>query len=212
MIITRYEHVALAIEALGHSLAVDIGCFTSQRTLDSLKHIDAVLVSHRHPDHFHQEHLRSLSVPVYAPPEVLELLKNDIVTRGFRLGETIMVAGIAVTPVEANHGPMVTAPIQNFGFIIEADSRRIFFTGDVAVLTPPPPGPFDLICIPVAGGGFVFDASEALEYLRAADHRGRVMPMHDSGPAEPGCIELFRAIAKDYCEVVTCNIGESLKV
>lgn len=213
MKIQRYEHVALKIETTaGQSLAVDFGCFSPPESVRAAGRVDGVLISHRHPDHFHLEHLKVFSAPVFAPVDVTNQIKAAIPTTVFELGQRFVAAGVTVTPIAADHGPHISAPVENFGFIFEADGRRVLFTGDVAVPTPQAPGPFDLICLPVAGGRFVLDAKGALDLVRTLRHRGKVLPFHDAGPAEPGCVERFKDLAADYCEVVPLAVGQSLEV
>lgn len=212
MKLTRYEHVAVVFEADGQRLGLDFGAFTSTETVARLPRLDHIVVSHRHGDHFSETTLRTLGAPVSAPSEVVALLGDGLQSHTLRLGESKLTAGFKVTPTLADHGPKVTSPVENFGFIIERGGRRVYFVGDMAVPTPPPTGPFDVVLIPVAGGGFVFDADQAFDFIKEIGHRGRVVPIHDAGPAEPGCIERFARLAEGWCEVVVLDVGESMEV
>lgn len=208
----RYEHVAFVFEAGGQRLGLDFGAFTSAETLNGLPKLDAVLVSHRHGDHFSEANLRTLGAPVSAPSDVVALLNDGVEAHTLRLGESNLVARFKVTPTQADHGPRVTNPVENYGFVIERDGCRIYFVGDMAVATPPPDGPFDVVLIPVGGGGFVFDPGQAFGFIKAIGYRGPVVPIHDAGPAEPDCFERFTRLAEGWCEVVVLGVGQSLEV
>jgi hypothetical protein len=68
------------------------------------------------------------------------------------------------------------------------------------------------VVLPVSGAGFVFSASEALEYLERIGHRGRVIPVHDSGPSDPDAVARFAALAPEHLDVVALAAGESVEV
>lgn len=212
MKIQRFEHVAFIFQSADSRIGLDFGACTPAETLAEIPGLDGVLVSHRHGDHFCERNLRALGVPVWAPSDVVALLGEGFQSHTLRLGETTLVAGFQVTPTLADHGPKITSPVENFGLVVEREGKRVYFVGDMAVATPPPSGPFDVVLIPVAGGGFVFDADEALAFIKSIGHRGRVVPIHDAGPAEPGCIERFAFLAAGWCEVITLNLGESLEI
>ncbi|TPQ50982.1 hypothetical protein C2U72_10635, partial [Prosthecomicrobium hirschii] len=129
-----------------------------------------------------------------------------------RVGMTTRLAGFAITPTPADHGPKLTRPIENYGLVIEGAGRRIYFVGDMAVATPPPDGPFDVILVPVDGGGFVFDPEQAVTFIRTMGHRGMAVPIHDGDPAEPGCLERFEQLAEGICKAVVLKPGESVEV
>lgn len=59
----------------------------------------------------------------YFPVRECEL-KAEISYRSLREGETVLVGGARVTAVLMNH------PVMNFGYLIEADGQKMFFTGD----------------------------------------------------------------------------------
>jgi L-ascorbate metabolism protein UlaG (beta-lactamase superfamily) len=212
MKLTRYEHSAFVLEADGQKLGFDLGHFTSTNTLRSLLPLHAMFVSHGHGDHYSEANVRAAGVPVGAPSDVVSVLPPGIETYTLHIGLTVLLAGFAITPTPANHGPKLTRPIENYGFIIERAGRRIYFVGDMAIATPPPDGYFDLILVPVDGGGFVFDPQQAVAFMRMMSHRGMVVPIHDGDPAEPGCVERFVDLAEGVFKAVVLKPGESVEV
>ena len=108
--------------------------------------IDAVVISHQHPDHcsdlataFHAWTYRPApreGVPVYAPPSVWDRLSeflekgpDSVLNRTFDFrpvvdGDEIEVAEVAVRFVEMNHS------VPNVGSVWEGHNRTLFYTGD----------------------------------------------------------------------------------
>jgi L-ascorbate metabolism protein UlaG (beta-lactamase superfamily) len=212
MKITRLAHAGFIVDAGDHRLAVDVGDFTSPATTAALGKLDAVVASHGHPDHYYLPNVLAAAAPLAAPADVVAELPESVRTRTLRLGKNMPLAGFGITPTFADHGPKLSRPIENFGLVIEHAGRRIYYIGDSAVPVPPPPGNFDLVLISVDGTGFVFNAEEAVSFVQALGHRGKVVPIHDGAGDEPQHAERFAALATDVCEPVLIQPGESLKV
>jgi L-ascorbate metabolism protein UlaG (beta-lactamase superfamily) len=212
--IIRHEQSGLEIHSRGKTLAIDIGTMTPADTVKAMAAPDAILVSHKHSDHLGLDHLKALGSPIVAPGDVLELLHDSASATAIRAGQTLDVAGFAVTAVEADHGPKLSAPIENFGFIIKfpAGGHTLYFAGDIARPGTPPAGKFDIVVLPVGGAGFVFDPAEAVAYLEQIGHRGRVIPVHNSGPCDPDAIARFADLAPAHFEVITLAPGEKVEV
>lgn len=212
MKLIKGEHSAFITEAGGQRLGVDFGVFTSAEKMLALRPLHALCISHGHGDHFSQANIRAAGVPVAAPSDVVSVLPDGTVAHTLCIGTTMLIVGFAITPTPADHGPKVTKPIENLGLVIARAGCRVFYTGDMAVATPPPDGPFDLVLVPVDGGGFVFNAEQAVAFIRMLGHRGKVVPVHDADPAEPGCVERFALLAEGVCEAIVLNPGESVEV
>lgn len=212
--IIRREQSGLEIHSDGKTLAIDIGTLTPAETVKAMVAPDATLVSHKHGDHLSVDHLKTLGAPILAPGDVVELLHDGANATAIRAGQTLDVAGFTVTAVEADHGPKLSAPIQNFGFVIQFPRRghTLYFAGDIARPGTPPAGTFDIVVLPVGGAGFVFDPAEAVAYLEQIGHRGRVIPVHDGGPCDPDAIARFADIAPANLEVIKLAPGERVEI
>jgi L-ascorbate metabolism protein UlaG (beta-lactamase superfamily) len=208
--IHKLEHSAVIIEYAGHRLAIDPGSLTSDQSRQKLKGVEAVLVTHQHGDHFDVATLREIGATVFGPPDVATLAKEaKLHGRPLNVNVSLEIGGITARPVPANHGPAVTTPIANYGFVISAGGKRIYVTGDLAgEQAEIPLGPFDLVALPVEGGGFVFDPVEATAFLRAMSHHGYAMPLHadESAAAQ----EEFRRSVAEFCKPVVLGVGEEL--
>jgi L-ascorbate metabolism protein UlaG (beta-lactamase superfamily) len=211
--ITRHEQSALMIKAGDKNLAIDFGTLTPTERLAHLPKPNATLVSHQHGDHFASEHLRAFGAPVFGPQDVISQLPEDLTTTVLRAGETLDVAGFTVTPIEVDHGPKLSVPIENLGFVIDCpDGHAIFFAGDIARPGVLPEGTFDTVVLPVGGAGFVFDASQAHDYLKQIGHQGNVIPVHDTGPADRGAVDRFVHLAPSHLNVLALGVGDSTEV
>ena len=211
--LTRREQSALLIEAGGKTLAIDIGTLTPAEELGRLPKVDVALVSHLHPDHFAPDHLRVLGAPVFGPSDVVSRLHDGMTATVLIPGKTADAAGYAVTPVVADHGPRLSAPIENLGFVIRCPGGHVlYFAGDIARPGTPPDGPFDTVVLPVGGAGFVFNATEALAYLELIGHSGRVVPIHDTGPSDPDAVVRFADLAPAHLDVIALEVGQSAEV
>ena len=62
MRITKFGHAGVRIEHDGRAVLIDPGVFTQEESLDG---VDAVLVTHEHPDHYDPARLRLTSAPVF---------------------------------------------------------------------------------------------------------------------------------------------------
>jgi L-ascorbate metabolism protein UlaG (beta-lactamase superfamily) len=116
--------------------------------------VDGILISHVHGDHLDRTSLRRFpGVAALAPVGAAELMKDQEV-REVRAGDTVELAGVEVTAVEAWHEARRrpgTKVIDSLGFVME----RVWFAGDtdlhedMAGLR----GKIDVALLPVWGWG-----------------------------------------------------------
>ena len=109
------------------------GPLPDSATLDA---IDAVLVSHAHPDHFDRPSLQAIRAnPLLVLPRGLARSATRVGWPSVELAvnESVVVRDVRITAVPARHGrwPLerATRPI---GYLIEG-SKRVYFAGDTAL-------------------------------------------------------------------------------
>lgn len=184
MKIKKYEQSGFLIETEnGFKLAIDIGSYTPVHTLDGLQ-ADAMLISHIHGDHFSLEQIKQLApTKLYLGEECIEALGEEKLSSEIielKDGDTVIIDNIKVQPFQVDHGTNITKiPRQNFGFLIEADGKKVYFAGDMFN----PSGidaetlEVDTVLIPV-GTFYTFDPQEALNFIKRFKKVGRVISMH----------------------------------
>lgn len=187
MRITKFEQSGVIFESnTGSRLAIDIGSYTPVEKLEGIK-VDAVIVSHIHPDHFSLEQIKKLSPEkLYIGEEGKESLGGEIFPFEIVVikdGDQIKVGDIAVDVFYVDHGPNVSTPIKdNYGFLITGDNQKIYFAGemfyesgiDVANLE------VDYAFFPV-GSFYTFGPQEAFAFAKKFKKIGKAISMHDRG-------------------------------
>ena len=116
---------------------VDSGILPSITGLynDSSQLVSAVLLSHAHQDHYGFLRFVQPSIPIYMSPGTKALVEasnlfleanvNVTSIKTFKMWRPFNVSGFAVTPYLMDHSAPDAA-----AFLIEADRKRIFYTGD----------------------------------------------------------------------------------
>src|SRR4051812_25886446 len=101
MRITKFGHSCIRIEHDGHTVVVDPGGFTQPEAVDG---VDAVLVTHEHPDHYQPAHLARTEAPVFTIEAVAKRIRDEAPGVAERLtvvapGESFEAAGLPVRAV-----------------------------------------------------------------------------------------------------------------
>lgn len=110
MKITKYPQSCMLVEKDGKHLLIDPGSFMAGKfTTNDLPEIEAIILTHRHPDHANPELISALlakkNVPVYGNQDTKEFL-GDIVTDIIEPEQTIDIAGFSITAYDMPHCPL----------------------------------------------------------------------------------------------------------
>lgn len=184
MKLTKFEQSGFILEtSKGFRLAFDIGNKTPVERLQGVT-VDAMLVSHIHGDHFSLEQIKEISPKkLYLNHECIETLSEENfgteITR-VKVGDTVTIEDITVQFFNVDHGPNVSAPLQeNFGFLIKVGGQTIYFAGDMFYESGIDVSNLevDIALLPV-GTFYTFGPQEAFEFAKKFKKIRKVTPMH----------------------------------
>lgn len=199
MKITKFEQSGFIFEtAKGFRLALDIGSYTPVEKLTGMK-VDAMIVSHLHPDHLSYPQILKLAPEkLYISDECREALGEEkFVTEIVKITSNtdIMIGEIKVKIFDVNHGPNVTPPKENFGFLFEIDAETVYFTGDMFYASGIEVANLEVnyAMLPV-GAFYTFGPEEAFAFAQTFKKIYKIISMHDRG--NPAMKVRFLELAK----------------
>lgn len=178
MKLTKKSHACVRLEKDGRSLVIDPGVFSEE---DAAVGVDAILVTHEHPDHFSEGHLRAglaanPDAEIWTLKSVAEQLSAAFPGRVHTVGhgDTFTAAGFDVQV----HGELhaVIHPdiprITNVGYLV--DGGRVFHPGDALTV---PDHPVETLMLPVMAPWSKI--SEVIDYVREVKPQ-RAYDIHDA--------------------------------
>jgi L-ascorbate metabolism protein UlaG (beta-lactamase superfamily) len=178
MRLTKNTHACVRLEKDGRALVIDPGLFSEA---DAAVGVDAILVTHEHPDHFSEGHLRAgleanPEAQIYTLRSVADQLSAAFPGRVHTVGhgDTFTAAGFDVQV----HGELhaVIHPdiprITNVGFLV--DGGRVFHPGDALTV---PDHAVETLMLPVQAPWSKL--SEVIDYVREVKPQ-RAYDIHDA--------------------------------
>ncbi len=208
MQIVHFGHSCVLAETGSARLLIDPGSFSSG--FEELSGLDAILITHAHPDHLDTDRLPALlaanpGAELVVDAGSVEAL-GDVAHRVVRPGEQFEIAGAAVEVIGGDHAvihpdiPM----IPNNGYLLDGS---VLHPGDSFT---PPGRQLDALLLPT--GAPWLKLSEAVDYLRAVAP-GVAVPIHQAVLAMPEMYYgHFRNLAPRGTEIVVAAHGEPLTV
>ncbi|MFG2776804.1 MBL fold metallo-hydrolase [Streptomyces prunicolor] len=176
--LTKKSHACIRLEKDGRTLVIDPGAFTEE---DATVGADAILVTHEHPDHFHEDRLRAgleanPAAEIWTLKSVADQLSAAFPGRVHTVGhgDTFTAAGFDVQV----HGELhaVIHPdiprITNIGFLV--DDGRVFHPGDALTV---PDHTVETLLLPVMAPWSKI--SEVIDYVREVKPQ-RAYDIHDA--------------------------------
>ncbi|WP_406863889.1 MBL fold metallo-hydrolase [Streptomyces sp. HUAS MG47] len=177
MKLTKMSHACVRLEKDGRTLVIDPGVFSEE---DAAVGADAVLVTHEHPDHFHEGRLRAAleanpAAGIWTLRSVADRISAAFPGRVHTVGhgDTFGAAGFDVQVHGELHAvihpdiPRVT----NVGYLVDG---AVFHPGDALTV---PEHPVDTLLLPVQAPWSKI--SEVIDYVRELKPR-RAFDVHDA--------------------------------
>lgn len=136
MKIKKFPQSCLLITAnSGATILVDPGKINyDEKFLKDWSKADAILITHKHGDHFYPNAVKLLKGKLYSTAEVQNTYP-DFKFKLIKEGDKFKIKDFKVTVVKAVHGFLPKMknggyPKENVGYIIEADGTSIYITSD----------------------------------------------------------------------------------
>jgi L-ascorbate metabolism protein UlaG (beta-lactamase superfamily) len=209
--IIHFGHSCVLVETGSARLLIDPGTFAAG--FEVARELDAVLITHQHPDHLDAEKLpvlmaanpgAALIVDEGSAPVVRDL---GLAATVLYAGDDVRVAGAAVRVAGGRHALIHRdiPVIPNNCYVL--DDGVFYHPGDSLV---PPDQTIDVLGVPAAAPWL--KTSEAVDFLRAV--RPRVaLPIHDAVVARPELyLGLLNRLAPEGTTVTVTPHGELTEV
>lgn len=181
MSITHLGHACVLVETSNARLLIDPGTMSSFADVTDL---DAILVTHEHPDHVDHAGVRSLlaanpSVQLFADVRTAKVFRDVSVLRAVEPGVWFDVAGTRVDVLGGAHAPVYgdVPDCPNLAYLV--GNGDFLHPGDSFFV---PPQAIDTLAVPIDGPWLKL--SEAVDYVRAV-RPVTVLPIHEGELTDP---------------------------
>lgn len=209
MQITKYPQSCLKIEREGRAIIFDIGSFATEKySVSDFGKLDAVIYTHRHPDHLDLrviDELHNEGVSIYGNSDVADAIGKDYV-EVVEDEEELVIAGFKIKSLHLEHCLLVdgSKTVPNTGFVIE---DKLLVPGDSVE-----PGNLKLEvgALPIFGPDITFHDT----YKMALDLEAKVViPIHyDIAKMDPSTFTLLGGDFHGKFKVNILKDGESITI
>jgi L-ascorbate metabolism protein UlaG (beta-lactamase superfamily) len=175
MQITHLGHAAVLVETDAARILIDPGNFSDD--WHGLTDLDAILVTHKHPDHLDPEHLPALvagnpAAKLYVEPSI----DDQPSASPLAPEEQVAVGDVLITAVGGQHAVIHRdlPRLGNVGYLLRSEGQpTLFHPGDALDTTP---GGVDILAVPAYGPWAAM--KETIDFVRAVGAL-EGFPIHD---------------------------------
>lgn len=194
--VTRLGHAAILVETPFVRILVDPGGFSTD--WHGLENLDAVLVTHQHPDHVDTAGIAELArlnptIRLVAESAVVAMLNEvDLAAEAAEPGDFLEVGPTRVEVVGGRHALIHESipRVGNVGFVIsEGDGAHLFHPGDAYEYVP---DAVDVLALPLTAPWT--SVGGTADFLAAVAPR-EAMPIHDAILSPTGRELYLRVVA-----------------
>lgn len=184
MQITRFGHAAVLVEAAGSRILIDPGVFSSDEVF-ALEGLDAIVVTHQHPDHIDVTRgpglvERNPNAALIADPESAGLLEFGDWTPNADGLET-SIGAVMLCGVGSQHAMILPAlpRVANVGVVLTAPGEpTLFHPGDTYEYAP---AGVDVLALPLSAPWAKI--SETVDFIQRVSPSS-LFPVHDKTISE----------------------------
>ena len=210
MKITKYAQSCIVIELKDKRILIDPGNYVFEKMKpEDFKHINILLITHRHADHCFIDALKIISKnsnpTILTNKETNGLLKeNGINSEILEVDETKQIDGISIKAIKGKHGipPDKIIP-EDIGFLI---NDKIYHPGDTVNFDDKPYA--EIVFVPIAGPELSIET--AVQFVE--DIKCKIaIPIHYDSPRFPADPKDFlNKMKNSVIKVQILNNGESI--
>ncbi len=175
MIITKFRHACFLVEEKNVRILVDPGNYP--KFISELTKIDVILITHKHPGHFHLPTLKSClknnpQAKILANREVADLLDKESITYNLAEERKIDLNGVLIEGFSSKHELSYknSATVKNTAYSLD---KKFFYGGDSFEIPKAQP---QVLALPIAGPWCKI--SESINFALKVKPK-IVFPVHD---------------------------------
>lgn len=170
MQITQLGHSAVLVETAEQRVLIDPGAFSD--AWHGLTDLDAILVTHLHPDHADPKHLPELvaanpDAKVWVEPGVLNAVDLGGRGKGLAADTSVSLGSLTIAAVGGTHAVIHRdiPLIGNVGLVLSAEGEPTFFHPGDSLATVP--AGIDVVAVPAMGPWAAM--KETVDFVRDVD-------------------------------------------